>query len=54
MKAAGLMIEKLFSAAVLASLVVGSFYVFGDVQGDPQARLALIQPVAEADSTATQ
>lgn len=36
------MAGKLVSTALIGALVVGSFYFFGDVQAQPQAKLALI------------
>lgn len=41
------MTGKLLSTALLGALVAGSFYFFGNVQAEPQARLALINPPIE-------
>jgi len=46
------MVSRLLVTALIGALVVGSFYFFGDVQAEPKARLALINPPIEA-GTAT-
>ncbi|MBL0936500.1 MAG: hypothetical protein IBJ07_17275 [Rhizobiaceae bacterium] len=38
------MAGRFLSTALIGAIVAGSFYFFGDVQADPQARLALISP----------
>jgi len=38
------MAGRFLSTALISALVAGSFYFFGDVQAEPQARLALINP----------
>ncbi|MCO6390736.1 hypothetical protein GTW25_06810 [Aliihoeflea aestuarii] len=45
------MAGKVLSTALLGALVAGSFYFFGSVQAEPQARLALLNPPIEADSS---
>jgi hypothetical protein len=45
------MAGRFLSTALISAIVAGSFYFFGDVQADPQARLALINPpIAEASA----
>ncbi|MHB2264684.1 hypothetical protein [Aliihoeflea sp. PC F10.4] len=42
------MAGRVLVTALIGALVVGSFYFFGDVQAEPKARLALINPPIEA------
>jgi len=44
------MAGRFISTALIGAIVAGSFYFFGDVQADPQARLALINPPISASS----
>jgi hypothetical protein len=42
------MAGNILSTALFGALVAGSFYFFGSVQAEPQARLALVNPPIEA------
>ena len=44
------MAGRFISIALIGALVAGSFYFFGDVQADPMARLAMINPPVAATS----
>lgn len=43
------MAGRVLSIVLIGVLVAGSFYFFGNVQAEPQARLALLNPPIDAD-----
>lgn len=45
------MAGRFLSTALICALVAGSFYFFGNVQAEPQARLSLINPPIAENST---